>query len=87
MTKDTKKTVSQFDFQVFCINQEAMNKNVTKLLEGHEKRLEVANSEMGTMVKLVTNIGNDVEWLKKSYWAVATASIGAIVASIANLIK
>lgn len=34
----------------------------------------------------LTKIGTDVDWLKRFFWLVATASIGGLIAAILNLL-
>jgi len=38
-------------------------------------------------VNQIVQIQNDVDWLKRFFWAIMTASIASLVASIFNLIK
>ena len=34
----------------------------------------------------LTKIGTDVDWLKRFFWLVATASIGGLIAAVLNLL-
>ncbi len=34
----------------------------------------------------LTKVGTDVDWLKRFFWIIATASIGGLVAAIINLL-
>ena len=81
------KNVSQFDFEIFCVNQKLLNENLEKILAGHEKRLEIANAEMGEVKLNLVGIRKDVEWLRKFFFIIATSSVGAVVASTVNLFK
>jgi hypothetical protein len=52
-------------------------------LEGH---IGALNSEMGNVQKAVEGIKTDVDWLKRSYWVIAIASIGAFVTAVVNFV-
>jgi len=43
-----KKSISQFEYElsVAMANQNLFNKNIEKMLEGHEKRLEIAKASV-----------------------------------------
>ncbi len=34
----------------------------------------------------VTKVSNDVDWLKRFFWVIATASIGGLIAALINLL-
>lgn len=34
----------------------------------------------------LTKVGTDVDWLKRFFWLVATASIGGLIAAVINLL-
>ncbi len=34
----------------------------------------------------ITKVGTDVDWLKRFFWIIATASIGGLIAALINLI-
>jgi hypothetical protein len=34
----------------------------------------------------MTKVGTDVDWLKRFFWIIATASIGGLIAALINLI-
>lgn len=34
----------------------------------------------------MTKVGTDVDWLKRFFWIIATASIGGLIATLINLI-
>ena len=57
-----------------------------KRLEKVEKHIETTNKEMGDVKIDLAQVKSDVGWLKKSYWIIATASIGGLVAAVINLI-
>ena len=50
-------------------------------IEGH---ISTLNSEMGDVKTAVEGIKTDVDWLKRSYWVIAIASIGAFVTAVVN---
>jgi hypothetical protein len=60
-------------------NQTYQNKMQDKRLDNIDKHIEVINHEMGS-------VKNDVAWLKKFFWLIATASIGGMITAIINLI-
>lgn len=60
-------------------NQTYQNTMQDKRLDNIDKHIEVINSEMGS-------VKNDVAWLKKFFWLIATASVGGMIAGIINLI-
>ena len=51
-------------------------------LQELEKKLEVVFSHIATTNGELAKIKTDVCWLKKTYWVVASASIGAFIASL-----
>ena len=34
----------------------------------------------------MTKVGTDVDWLKRFFWIIATASVGGLIAALINLI-
>ena len=57
-----------------------------KRLDKVEKHIETTNKEMGDVKIDLAQVKSDVCWLKKSYWIIATASIGGLVAAVINLL-
>ena len=57
-----------------------------KRLEKVEKHIETTNKEMGDVKVDLAKVKSDVCWLKKSYWIVATASVGGLIAAVINLL-
>lgn len=51
-----------------------------RLREDVYRHVEITNAELGALKA-------DVEWLKRFFWVVATSSVGAFFAAIANLLK
>jgi len=45
------------------------------------------SEEFSTHKNDFVELKTDVRWLKKTYWVVASASIGAFIAAIFNIIK
>ena len=69
-------------------------------IEQHEDRIDamedhitIANKEMGELrdginkvdVK-VEKVSADVDWLKKTYWLIFSASLGALITGLVNLL-
>lgn len=52
-------------------------------MEGH---IETTNKEMGEVKTDVAKIKTDVCWLKKTYWIVVSASVGAVITGVINLL-
>ena len=53
------------------------------VLEGH---CATINDELGSIKVDMAGVKNDVGWLKKSYWVVVIASVGALIGAIINLV-
>lgn len=66
--------------------QDYINTEVKETLKSHAKHLQIANAEMGVIKLVVGEIKNDVRWLKKFFWGIATPLLTAIGAGIAYLI-
>lgn len=62
--------------------------------EIQDKRLDKLERDVGEIKEHVTNhlstkltqVGTDVDWLKRFFWIVATAAIGGLIAAVLNLI-
>ncbi|HOZ36652.1 MAG TPA: hypothetical protein PLR18_02365 [bacterium] len=62
------------------MNEETyQNKMQDKRLDNIDKHIEIINSEMGS-------VKNDVAWLKRFFWLVASASIGGLITALINLL-
>lgn len=58
-----------------------------KRLDNLEKNVEkIKNNHLPHIETKLTKVGTDVDWLKKFFWIVATASIGGLIAAILNLL-
>lgn len=66
--------------------QNYINDEYKAMLLNHEKRLEIANNEMGEVKVDLAGIKNDVGWLKKTYWVVVGSSIGGLITGLFNLL-
>ena len=66
--------------------QEHINREVEETLKLHTESLKVANEEMGLIKVATEGIKTDLVWLKKTYWIIAGASIGGLIAGLSNLI-
>lgn len=51
-----------------------------------EDKFATINEEMGSVKVDMAQVKTDVSWLKKSYWVIATASIGGLITALFNLI-
>ena len=67
-------------------NVKYQNKEQDRRILFLEDKFTTINSEMGGVKIDVGNIKTDICWIKKSYWIVATASIGGLVGALINLI-
>jgi hypothetical protein len=66
--------------------QEQLNKDFKEAIVKLESHARVSNEEVGKIQVDVSKITTDLEWLKKFFWVVATASIGSLVGVIIGLI-
>ena len=58
-----------------------------KRLDNLEKNVEeIKNNHLPHINTKLTCVGTDVDWLKRFFWIVATASVGALVAAVLNLL-
>ena len=56
-------------------------------LDGLEKSVnEIKNNHLPHILTQITKTSTDVDWLKRFFWIVATASIGGLVTAILNLL-
>lgn len=67
-------------------NKAYCDKEQDRRLEWLEKHYSNFNSEMGELKESQATIKTDVDWLKRNYWIIAGASIGALVTGIFNLL-
>lgn len=61
----------------------AIQKGVDEIKDNHLAHVETAISDMK---EKLTNVSNDVSWLKRFFWLIATASIGGLLTGVVNLL-
>ncbi|OGI35673.1 MAG: hypothetical protein A2283_11715 [Lentisphaerae bacterium RIFOXYA12_FULL_48_11] len=67
--------------------QNYQNQMQDKRLDNLEKNItEIKNNHLPHIDMKLTQVGTDVDWLKRFFWIVATASIGGLIAALLNLI-
>ena len=47
---------------------------------------EIKDNHLVHMQTDLTKVGTDVDWLKRFFWILATASIGGLIATLINLL-
>lgn len=47
---------------------------------------EIKDNHLVHLQTDLTKVGTDVDWLKRFFWVIATASIGGLIAALINLI-
>jgi len=62
------------------------NEEQDRRLKWLEEHYSTFNNEMGEVKQGLAEVKTDVSWLKKYFWIVTTASIGALVAGIINIL-
>ena len=73
--------------------QQFIDKEQSRRLSWLEEHYSKFNNEMGTVqadikwLKENTASKDDVKWLKRFFWIIATASIGGAIGTIVTLIK
>ena len=67
--------------QIPYINQEQ-----DRRLNEIEKNTKTINEEMGDIRISLAKVRTDVHWLKKNYFIIATASVGALIGALINLL-
>ncbi|MFA5961904.1 MAG: hypothetical protein WC848_04445 [Parcubacteria group bacterium] len=67
--------------------QNYQNKMQDKRLDSLEKNVaEIKNNHLPHIYTKLMQVGTDVDWLKRFFWIVATASIGGLIAALLNLL-
>lgn len=64
--------------------KEALQDQITNIRDNHLKHLATAMTDI--KIKQATHT-TDLDWLKKAFWVVLTASVGSFLASLFNLIS
>ena len=66
---------------------EYQNKIQDERLDRVEKAVnEIKDNHLVHLQTDMTKIGTDVDWLKRFFWVIATASVGGLIAALINLI-
>jgi hypothetical protein len=66
---------------------EYQNKIQDERLDRVEKAvIEIKDNHLVHLHTNLTKVGTDVDWLKRFFWIIATASIGGLIAAIINLL-
>lgn len=47
---------------------------------------EIKDNHLAHILTDLAKVGTDVDWLKRFFWLVATASIGGLIAAVINLL-
>ncbi len=47
---------------------------------------EIKDNHLPHITNKITQVGTDVDWLKRFFWIVATASIGGLIAAVINIL-
>ena len=59
-----------------------IEKSIGKIRDNDLKHLQIGLNEVS---KDVIKVSKDVDWLKRFFWIIVTASTGALVAGVVNL--
>ena len=63
-----------------------VKENAKDIAELKKDMKRVLTNEIPHIYSALREIKTDVAWLKKSFWLVATASVGALVTGVINLL-
>ncbi len=47
---------------------------------------EIKDNHLVHLKTSMTKVGTDVDWLKRFFWIIATASIGGLITAVVNLL-
>lgn len=47
---------------------------------------EIKDNHLTHLITDLTKVGTDVDWLKRFFWIIATASVGGLITAIINLL-
>lgn len=68
-------------------HQTYQNEIQDKRLDNLEKDVaEIKTHVTNHLSTKLTEVGTDVDWLKRFFWIVATASIGGLIAAVLNIL-
>ena len=48
--------------------------------------IEIKDNHLVHLKDAVTKVGTDVDWLKRFFWILATASVGGLITALINLL-
>lgn len=66
---------------------EYQNRMQDERLDRVEKTVnEIKDNHLVHLQTGMTKVGTDVDWLKRFFWLIATASIGGLIAAVINLL-
>ena len=66
---------------------EYQNRMQDERLDRVEKAVnEIKDNHLVHLQTDMTKVGTDVDWLKRFFWVIATASVGGLIAALINLI-
>jgi hypothetical protein len=66
---------------------EYQNRIQDERLDRVEKAVnEIKDNHLVHLQTDMTKVGTDVDWLKRFFWVIATASVGGLIAALINLI-
>ena len=77
MPKNNKIKNTIQDFQIV-----EMKDDISALKESYQ----ILNDHSSKMSICLAGIKTDLDWIKKTYWIITTASIGALIAGLFNLL-
>ncbi len=67
---------TEYQNQIQDERLERLEKSVNEIKDNHLVHLQTD----------ITKVGTDVDWLKRFFWVIATASVGGLIAALINLI-
>ncbi len=62
------------------------NEEQDRRIKTVEEHISTINEEMGSIKTDVAQIKTDVDWLKRTYWIIATASVAGLIGTLINLL-
>ncbi len=66
---------------------EYQNRMQDERLDRVEKTVnEIKDNHLVHLQTNMTKVGTDVDWLKRFFWVIATASVGGLIAALINLL-
>lgn len=68
-------------------NKSYINKEQDRRISAVETHIANTNREIGDIKIDLAEVKTDVSWLKRYFWIVVAASVGALVTGLINLLK